>query len=179
MRLETVRLVIRSFEERDAQQWLALFADPDVERFLPPPSGPLTMQTFQTSLEKRRVMERDHGYAIWAVENKETGAFIGQCGLRLLDLTSEIELAYHYNKASWNKGYGTEAATAVLGCAFIQLGLDRVIALVMPENIGSCRVAEKAGMRFDGIAEYFGLAGLKKYVADTAWWTPPHGKAAL
>jgi [ribosomal protein S5]-alanine N-acetyltransferase len=176
MRLETPRLLIRSFEERDSQAWVALFTDPDVWRFLPPATAPVTLQLFQTALGQRQAMERDRGYTIWAVEEKGTGAFIGQCGVRPIEATQETELAYHFNKASWNKGYGTEAATAVLRFAFEQAGLDRVIALVMPENIGSCRVAEKAGMRFDRIADYFGLAGLKKYAADAQWWTPPRGQ---
>jgi len=48
-----------------------------------------------------------------------------------------------------------------------------VIALVVQENVGSWRVAEKAGMRFEGLATYYDMPDLKKYVAERAWWTPP------
>jgi ribosomal-protein-alanine N-acetyltransferase len=173
MQLETARLMIRSFEPRDASAWVAMVNDPDVYRFLPPGPAP-TLETFRSALERRHTMERERGYAMWAVDLKETGTFIGQCGLYPVQHTGpEVELAYHYNKDSWNNGYGTEAASAVLAHAFGPIGLDRVIALVMPENVGSCRVAERAGMRFEDFATYYGIPGLRKYVADASWWRRP------
>ncbi|MBV9149186.1 MAG: GNAT family N-acetyltransferase [Candidatus Eremiobacteraeota bacterium] len=173
MRFETARLVIRTFEPSDEEPWLAMVTDPDFRRYLPP--GPIpTAETFQDAIQGRHAMERERGFAMWAVDAKETGAFVGQCGVRPVEPTgSEIDLAYHFNKASWNKGYGTEAVTAVLAHVFGSIGLSSVMAVVMPENIGSCRVAEKAGMRFVGIASYYGVTGLKKYVADRDWWKAP------
>lgn len=111
-------------------------------------------------------MERERGFAVWAVDAKDTGGFIGQCGLYPIEGTGpEIEIAYHYTKASWGRGYATEAAIAVLGYAFGPLRLDRVIALVMEQNLGSRRVVEKAGMRFEGTATYYNIPNLRKYVA--------------
>jgi ribosomal-protein-alanine N-acetyltransferase len=168
MRLETARLIIRSFEPRDAEAWLALVTDADVRRYLPARPTP-TLDAFFGGLERRYAMERERGFAMWAVEDKATGAFIGQCGLYPIEgIGPEIEIAYHYIKASWGKGYGTEAATAVLAYAFGTIGLDRVIALVMPENLGSCRVVEKAGKQFEGTATYYGIPNLRKYVAGSA-----------
>lgn len=163
-RLETPRLIIRSYEERDADPWVAMLGDPEVRRFLPPFQPP-TAETFRSGMQRRRDLERERGYAMWAVEVKDTGTFIGQCGLNFIGDGPEVELAYHYRRDSWNKGYATEAAAAVLAYAFGPAGLDRVIALVVPENIGSWRVLEKVGMRYEGLADYFGLTGLKKYSA--------------
>jgi len=47
------------------------------------------------------------------------------------------------------------------------------MAVVVPENIGSWRVMEKAGMRYQGLVDYYGMEGLKKYVAAREWWKPP------
>jgi hypothetical protein len=47
------------------------------------------------------------------------------------------------------------------------------MAVVVPENVGSWRVMEKAGMRYEGLADYYGMEGLKKYVAAGEWWSPP------
>jgi RimJ/RimL family protein N-acetyltransferase len=173
MRLETGRLVIRTFESHDAEPWLAMVNDPEVRRFLPP--GPVrTNETFQGAIERRHALERERGYAMWAVDVRATGAFIGQCGFQPLEGTEpEVELAYHLNKASWGSGYATEAAMAVLLHGFRRVGLDRVIALVVPENIGSCRVLEKIGMRYEGLADYHDMPGLKKYAAESEWWGPP------
>jgi [ribosomal protein S5]-alanine N-acetyltransferase len=173
MRLETARLVIRTFEPRDAEAWLAMVNDPEVGRFTPP-SPPATLESVQGMIECRHTMEREQGYAMWAVDDKETDTFVGQCGFYPAERTGpEIELAYHYSPASWNKGYATEAAIVVLAYGFGTAGLDGVIALVMPENVGSCRVVEKAGMRFAGIATYYDIPGLRKYVAERAWWSAP------
>ena len=173
--IETPRLVIRTFEPRDAEAWLALVNDPDVTRYLPPTPAK-TMQTFAEALERRLAMEREIGYSMWAVDDKNTGAFVGQCGIRPVQEGAgpEIDLAYHYTRASWNKGYGTEAAIAVLAHGLGQVGLDRIMAVAMPENTGSWRIMEKAGMRYEGLVNYYGLDGLKKYVADREWWRPPH-----
>ena len=175
--IETPRLVIRTFAPRDAEAWIAMVNDREVNRFLPP--GPdATMETFQAALERRHAMEREIGYAMWAVDDKATGTFVGQCGIRPVqeDAGQEIDLAYHYTRASWNKGYGTEAVIAVLAHGLGPIGLDRIMAVAMSENTGSWRVMEKAGMRYDGLVNYYGLEGLKKYVADRAWWRPPHDR---
>lgn len=170
VRLETMRLVIRTFEPRDAEPWLAMVSDPDVRRFLPP-APPPTLEMFQDAMSRRRQMEHEQGYAMWAVDVKDTGTFVGQCGLYPAERTGpEIELAYHYNKPSWNKGYATEAAIAVLAYAFETLGLDRVVGFVMPGNVASSRVLEKAGMHFDRIGTYYGIPDLRKYVADRLRW---------
>lgn len=175
-RLETLRLVIRTFEAGDADSWIALFSDPEVRRFLP--EGPVpTPEIFQAALESRHAMESEIGYAVWAVEARTTGEFLGQCGLRPVatmdpNAGSEIDLAYHFVSRSWGKGYATEAVTAVLEHALGPLGLDGVMAVAMPDNVGSWRVMEKAGMHYEGSASYYGVDGLKKYVAERSWWRP-------
>ncbi len=173
-RLETARLVIRTFETRDAGPWLALVSDPEVRRFLP--AGPTpTMADFPRVIAERQAMERVLGHAMWAVDDKAAGTFVGQCGLRPVDEGAgpEIDLAYHYTRASWGRGYGTEAAIAVLAHGLGTVGLDRIMAVVVPENAGSWRILEKAAMRYAGLVNYYGLEGLKKYVAAREWWRPP------
>jgi [ribosomal protein S5]-alanine N-acetyltransferase len=173
-RLETARLVIRTFEADDAEPWLAMVTDPEVLRFLPPGPEP-TVEDSQRVISERQAMERDLGHAMWAVEEKTTKAFVGQCGLRPVDEGSgpEIDLAYHYSAACWNKGYGTEAAIAVLAHGLGPVGLDAIMAVVVPENVGSWRVMEKAGMLYEGLVDYYGMVGLKKYVAARKWWRSP------
>lgn len=173
MRLETERLIIRTFDARDQDAWLAMVNAPGFDRFLPP-SPPATPETFQNSLGARHAMERERGHAMWAIDSKASGAFLGQCGLYLAERKGpEIEIAYHFMETSWNQGYATEAARAVLGYGLGPLALDSIIALVMPANVASCRVVEKVGMRFQALATYYGIDGLHKYVAERAWWGRP------
>jgi RimJ/RimL family protein N-acetyltransferase len=172
MQLITERLRIRSFEPGDAAAMLEVFGDPEVRRFLPPFPDP-TLESMAKSVERRMAMERDHGHGLWAVELRETGELIGDCGLMLVEGTGpEVELAYHYKRSAWGHGYGTEAATACLARGFGAVGLEEIIAICFPENVGSWRVMEKAGMRYVGMSRYYGLE-LKKYVADRGTWAAP------
>jgi ribosomal-protein-alanine N-acetyltransferase len=154
-----------------------MVSDPEVVRFLPPAPTP-TMETFERALKSRHEMEREIGYAMWAVDDRATDSFIGQCGIRPANSMdknagSEIDLAYHFVRSAWNKGYATEATIAVLEHGLGPLGLGSIMAVVVPENIGSWRVMEKAGMRYEGVADYYGMKGLKKYVAERDWWSSP------
>ena len=128
-------------EHRDADAWLAMVGDPEVRRFLPTAPAP-TMETFERAIESRHAMERDIGYAMWVVDDGTTGTFIGQCGIRSAksmdeNAGSEIDLAYHYARAGWNKGYATEAAIAVLAHGLEMIGLGSIMAVTTPENVGS------------------------------------------
>lgn len=172
VRIETSRLLIRPFRKKDGDAWLALVNDSDVNRYLPGDGAPVTLDDFTRVLERRLRSERESGYAMWAVDRRDTGEFVGQCGLYLAEKKGpEIELAYHYLPATWGLGYGTEAALGVLDYAFATLGLDEVIALVMRGNAGSCRVLERAGMKLvTDEATYYDLPHLLKYILTRANW---------
>jgi RimJ/RimL family protein N-acetyltransferase len=170
VRLETERLVIRSVTPDDAPDFQRLFSDPDVRRYLPP-GPPATLESARALVERRMQAEQERGYAGWHVSLKTTGEFVGSVALQPIERTGpEVELAYHYLPSAWNKGYGTEAARATLGYGFESCGLAQIIAICFPENIGSWRIMEKAGMSYVGTASYYGLTGLKKYVADRDTW---------
>jgi RimJ/RimL family protein N-acetyltransferase len=76
---------------------VARVTDPEVRRFLPAGPAPTT-ELAQRVIAERQAMERELGHAMWAVEDKTTGTFVGQCGLRPVDEGTgpEIDLAYHY-----------------------------------------------------------------------------------
>jgi RimJ/RimL family protein N-acetyltransferase len=65
------------------------------------------------------------------------------------------------------------ARRTTLGAQRGSIGLDSIMAVAVPGNVGSWRVMEKAGMRYERLADFYGLKGLKKYVADRDWWSAP------
>ena len=71
------------------------------------------------------------------------------------------------------QGYATEAAVAVLAHGLGPVGLERIMGVLVPENVGSWRVMEEAGMRYEGLADYYGMTGLKKYLAERTSWSSP------
>ena len=89
------------------------------------------------------------GFGHWAVEVKETGAFIGRVGLWFPEGWPDYEVGWVIARDAWGHGYATEAARPALQHAFGTLGLRHVISLVVPDNLPSTRVAEKLGGRLE------------------------------
>jgi RimJ/RimL family protein N-acetyltransferase len=176
MRLETQRLELRSATPNDADLLLKLFSIPEVMRFLPP-GPPYTLERATAGVERRMKLEAERGFSPMLVFRKDTHEFIGNAGLQPVPDTSEVEIAYHYLPSVWGKGYGTEAAVAILRQGLGPLELPRIIAICIPENVGSWRIMEKAGMRYVGVASYYGLEGLRKYIAERGDWSPPKGSS--
>ena len=89
------------------------------------------------------------GYGMWAVQELESGAFIGRVGLHYPEGWPERELAWALARAYWGRGYAFEAATAALRIAFDTLGWSRAVSLIAPANLRSIRLAERLGERFE------------------------------
>jgi [ribosomal protein S5]-alanine N-acetyltransferase len=92
------------------------------------------------------------GFGPYAVMKKDSPELIGYCGLFLfpeIDGYSEVEIGYRLGRATWGNGYATEAAAAVRDFALHDLHLQRLIALIDPDNSASLRVAQKLGMQYE------------------------------
>jgi RimJ/RimL family protein N-acetyltransferase len=104
---------------------------------------------------ERRIVENvfgdyeKHGFGRLAVELKGENKFIGFTGLKYLEDMDEVDLGYRFMKEYWGKGIATESAKACVNLGFNKLGLKRLIAMVLPENIGSIRVLEKLNFEFE------------------------------
>jgi len=160
--IETKRLVIRSFTPQDAPALHdRVFGDPDAMRFIPRGASPSVERT-RASIERFISHERQHGFGLWAVELRETGELIGDCGLFLVEGRGpEVEVAYHFGKEWWGRGYATEAASACLAYGFRECGLDEINAISYPQHTASRRVMEKSGMKYVGNARYYEIDVVK------------------
>jgi RimJ/RimL family protein N-acetyltransferase len=154
--LETRRLLLRRQIMEDLDALWALYSNPEITRYIP--DAPRSRDEAQEELEwHMRGHPRYPELGLWATIHKETGKFIGRCGLLpwTIDGQREVEVAYTIARDFWGQGLATEAARSILGYGFTQLHLSRLICLIDPENIASQRVAEKIGMtlekKVDGI----------------------------
>jgi ribosomal-protein-alanine N-acetyltransferase len=172
MRLETERLELRSATPADAPHLQALYSSPEVLRYLPP-FPPISLERAKQTIERRKKMEAELGYALFMIVMKDGDEFIGSGGIVPMKDTPDVEIAYHFLPSAWGKGYATEAARAILAFGFENARLKEIIGLGYPDNVASWRVLEKVGMRFVGTATYYGIEGLKKYLADCGTWVPP------
>lgn len=149
MQLETNRLIMRPFEERDAEDLFLLDSNPDVMKYV---GGVVStkIEQSQQMIEFIQKQYKENGVGRLAVIEKSTNTLIGWSGLKYL--TSEIngmknvyELGYRFLPEYWGKGYATETARAALNYAFNEIKTDVVYAMAVTENTGSNRVLQKLG----------------------------------
>jgi RimJ/RimL family protein N-acetyltransferase len=154
--LETERLLLRAFRAGDLDDYAALNADREVLRYLT--GGP---EPWDRSRSWRHMLFlMGHwlfgGAGMWALEHKESGAFVGMVGFAGPECWPGFELAWTLARRFWSHGYATEGAREALAWAFNVRKEERVISLIHPENRASIRVAERLGERLEGHAEVFG-----------------------
>ena len=156
--LETNRLVLRHLELSDLDALYRLYRDPQIRAYFH--DGTRTLD--ETKEELEWFLEGNHTppeLGLWATIEKNTGAFLGRCGLLpwTIDGQPEVELAYLIDKSRWGEGLATEAARGIVQHARTELHLVRLICLIMPGNAASAAVATKVGMAFE--REYTGELG--------------------
>jgi RimJ/RimL family protein N-acetyltransferase len=156
--IETARLRLRMLNWHDVDDLAAIFADPEVMKFIGIEAGTtLSREETEDTLEKMIAFWARNEFGRWAVCDKTSGKLIGLCGLRLLDETPE--LFYLFAKASWGKGFATEAASATLRYGFEELHFDRIVAVIRPGNEISVNVVKKIGMRYEASVKPYGVDG--------------------
>jgi len=155
--LATPRLVLRPFAPGDVDELLTMDGDARVMRYIGTGLGPRTRDEVAASIG--RVMDfaaRHPGMSLLHASARDTGRFVGGCGLFPLPDDSAIEIAYRLPHDCWGQGYATEMAQAVMAHGFDTLGLARIVGVTYPENEPSQRVLLKIGMRAEGEAVHYG-----------------------
>jgi RimJ/RimL family protein N-acetyltransferase len=149
--LETERLRLRGPRSDDFPAYAAMWADPDVTRFIngPPLSEEDAWAKFMRSFGHWALV----GYGFWTVEEKAAGLRVGETGF--LDVHRDIAPSLHgipeagwaFAKPAQGKGYATEAVRAVLGWGEQRFGKVRFACIIAPDNKPSLRVAAKTGFK--------------------------------
>jgi RimJ/RimL family protein N-acetyltransferase len=168
----TQRLLARRPEPPDRALYHAHFTRPEVERWLrPSPLSPFTARVLDELIDGDRIHWQDHGFGPWVLIEKESGAFAGRGGLAwtAVEGTAQVELPWSIEPRLHGRGLATEAATAACEWAR-ELGFEEVIALTLPTNLASQRVAEKAGFERVDEVSHAGLPHLlfRKKLSDRA-----------
>jgi RimJ/RimL family protein N-acetyltransferase len=126
-----------------------LWTDPDVRRFLWD-DRVIGREEAAAVVESSLDSFRKHGFGMWLLLLEPDRVPIGFCGLRHFgEPRADVEILYGLLPSHWGRGLATDAACAVLECAF-RTGLPRVFAGADPANAASIRVIKRIGMRLDG-----------------------------
>jgi ribosomal-protein-alanine N-acetyltransferase len=159
---QTRRLLARKPTPEDRDAYQAHFKHPAIESWLrPPPLPPFETRVLDELLEGDCAHWNDHGFGPWVLVEKESGKFAGRGGLAwtAVEETAQIELPWSIEPHLHGQGLATEAACAAVEWA-AELRIEEVIALVLPVNEASQRVARKAGFEQDGEVLHAGLPHL-------------------
>jgi [ribosomal protein S5]-alanine N-acetyltransferase len=140
--LETSRLILRPFQPGDVEAAFGWFGDPIVMRFTP--TGPDTcIDHTKARLANYQAHQSTHGFSKWIILERQSGCAIGDSGLLKLEEHGWIDLGFRLAQPYWGQGLATEAASAWVRAAFDHFRIERLTALVHPENLASIRVLEK------------------------------------
>ncbi|WP_120498924.1 GNAT family N-acetyltransferase [Kiloniella sp. EL199] len=156
-RIETDRMIIRSYAMEDATSLQGIASDPKVLEYLP--DDPLSLKevediiTWSIGCHKRNSKEKLHKLNL-AILLKETEQLIGWCGLGPADWDqSLIEIYYTLAPEHWGKGLATEAAITLRDYAFETIKLKKLVGIAATGNIASNKVLQKLGMKYEGRLE--------------------------
>jgi RimJ/RimL family protein N-acetyltransferase len=157
--LETERLVIRPYRDDDATGLHDVFGSPEVMRWTPSPPSKDVAETAERLTQTMAFTARQPaGMGLWALDLRATGEFLGQVGLFPVEGKGpDMEVAYELAPRAWGRGYATEAARALIAYGFDEIGLARIVALILPDNVRSRHVAEKCAMTLEGPGRFYGL----------------------
>lgn len=149
----TSRLTFREMTPADQPQMQLLLGDPDVMWVYP---RPYDHDKVRAWIDWNVGLYRDRGFGLWLLTLRETGEFVGECGLtpQQVEGTTEIEVGYQLLKRFWGRGLATEAALACRDFARDVIGLDRLVALIDPRNVPSQHVAGNVGLTFEREATF-------------------------
>jgi RimJ/RimL family protein N-acetyltransferase len=144
----TERLTFAAMTENDLDDMAALLGDPEVMRYYPRPKSRYEAQNW---ISWNQDLYDRAGFGLWIIRSRETGAFIGDCGLTPQEVDGEVEteIGYHVRPEHQGRGYASEAAVACRDHARERLAVRRLIAIIDPRNVPSQRVAERIGLRHE------------------------------
>jgi len=145
--IETDRLVIRPWVEADRAPFAAMGADPHVMAHFP---SLLSRAESDALVDRIKAMMADQGFGFWAVARRDTGAFIGFCGLNRVSfpcpVEGEIEIGWRLAHSAWGQGFAREAAQACLDWGFGH-GLQRITSFTVAANTRSWGLMQRLGLQ--------------------------------
>ena len=146
MEIKTKRLILREYTYDDFDALYEILSDEE------------TMKHYEKPYDEKGVKRwldwsidnyKKYGFGLWAIELRETGEFIGDCGLTMQNIDGEQlpEIGYHINKRHWRRGYASEAARAVRDLAFTNTDFPCLYSYMTASNLPSYSTAAAAGLK--------------------------------
>lgn len=145
--ITTARLRFRPFTRDDVDDLHLLWNDPAVRKYLWDDEI-VPRQRVESIVENNLSSFTAHGFGLWAVSFLEVDEVIGFSGFWNFHESPKLELIFGFRPAHWNRGFATEAVSAMLRYGFEELSFLRIEGSTDAANESSSRVMERAGMAF-------------------------------
>ncbi len=173
---ETERLRARPLTNADGEACFALYGDPSVTRYVTP--GGATAPNIEWVLaqidEGLLARQPDRRFGFWGLERRSDDLVVGTVALvEVDDFDGDYEIGWHLAPAHWGQGYALESGIALLRHGFDAAGLDRVLALVHPDNERSLRACVRLGMERSGMRINHGSEHAEFVAEKKTWVAPP------
>lgn len=157
--LKTERMGFSTWKDTDYDLAALLWGSRDVTRFICA-SGIFTRQDIENRLNLEIENNRRFHIQYWPVFELAAGCLVGCCGIRpYRDEPCTYELGFHLRKEYWGRGYGFEAAGAVISYSFDVMKAKRLFAGHHPQNEASGRLLMRLGFQRTG-DEFYEPTGL-------------------
>ena len=155
--VETERLLLVPLEMKHIDNLSDLDSDPEVLRYIT--NGEIRDRKHQEEAVPRviKYMQENPGLGLWIAYLKESSEFIGWYILKHLPDDGGVEVGFRLKQKFWGNGYSTEAGTALLKHGFETLDLNRIAAIVRPDNLASQAVIKKIGLKEEGTGTFYGI----------------------
>ncbi len=150
-KLETERLVLNELTAEDAEFTLALLNDPAFIENIGDREIRSLEQAEQYLQDRVTASYRENGFGMYAVRLKTTGETLGMSGLVKRESFNDIDIGYGFLPRARGHGYALESAKEVMRWAINDLKLDRLVAIVGPQNKPSISLLENLGMHFESM----------------------------
>jgi RimJ/RimL family protein N-acetyltransferase len=168
--IETPRLKLRQWRREDIAPYTEMLADPATARFITVDGKPVEDEMM--GWRHTVVMAGHwaiHGAGMFAVEEKESGKFVGRVGPWLPPTWPDFEIGWGITKTAQGKGYASEAARAAIDWAFANFEIPLVIHCIDRENVASQGVARRLGAVAHKEIELFGHVADMWVTTRQAW----------
>ena len=164
MILETERLTLHDLTQGDAPFILELLLSPGFLQNIGD-RGVRDLDSARGYIDRAQAGYAANGFGLWRADLKATGEATGLAGLVRREGLDHPDVGYAFLEAFWGQGLASEAAAASLGYGRDVLGLETIVAITTPANLGSIAVLKKIGMKDAGLIRVPGHAD------DSAYFT--------